>query len=44
MGNISLRSGQRVSWDKAAGKFTDERINQQYLMKEYHSGYRLPMI
>ena len=44
MGNISLRSGQRLSWDKAAGKFTDERINQQYLMKEYHSGWKLPNI
>jgi hypothetical protein len=42
MGNISLRSGQRLSWDAAAGKFTDERINQQYLMKEYHNGYSLP--
>src|SRR5690349_11198947 len=26
MGNISLRSGQRLSWDASAGKFTDERI------------------
>ncbi|HWK03395.1 MAG TPA: Gfo/Idh/MocA family oxidoreductase [Puia sp.] len=42
MGNISLRSGQRLDWDKAAGKFTDEKVNQQYLMKEYHNGYKLP--
>jgi hypothetical protein len=44
MGNISLRSGQRLSWDAGAGKFTDERINQQYLMKEYQNGYKLPSI
>jgi predicted dehydrogenase len=43
MGNISFRSGQRLVWDKAAGKFTDEKINNAYLMKEYHNGYRLPM-
>lgn len=44
MGNISLRSGQRLSWDRVAGKFTDEGINGKYLMKEYHNGYRLPVI
>jgi predicted dehydrogenase len=42
MGNISLRSGKRLSWDAAAGKFTDEEVNAQYLMKEYHSGWKLP--
>lgn len=42
MGNISLRSGQRLVWDKAAGKFSDEKINREYLMKEYHNGYKLP--
>ncbi len=44
MGNISLRSGQRLVWDKAAGKFADEKINQEYFMKEYHNGYKLPVI
>jgi predicted dehydrogenase len=44
MGNISFRSGQRLTWDKAAGKFTDDKINQEYLMKEYHNGYKLPVI
>jgi hypothetical protein len=44
MGNISLRSGQRLSWDKGAGKFTDEAVNAKFLMKEYHNGYKLPMI
>jgi hypothetical protein len=44
MGNISLRSGQRLTWDTGAGKFTDEKINAGYLMKEYHNGYQLPVI
>ena len=44
MGNISFRSGQRVVWDKANGKFTDDKLNQEYLMKKYHNGYKLPAI
>jgi hypothetical protein len=44
MGNISLRSGQRLAWDAKAGKFNEEKINQQYLVKEYHNGYKLPMV
>jgi predicted dehydrogenase len=44
MGNISLRSGQRLSWDKEAGKFTDRKVNDKFLMKEYHNGYKLPMV
>ncbi|MBL7699110.1 MAG: Gfo/Idh/MocA family oxidoreductase [Chitinophagaceae bacterium] len=43
MGNISFRSGQRVVWDKAAEKFTDDKLNQEYMMKEYHNGYKLPV-
>jgi predicted dehydrogenase len=42
LGNISFRSGQRVVWDKKAEKFTDEKLNRGYLMKEYHNGYKLP--
>jgi len=44
MGNISMRSGQRLAWDAKAGKFDEEKINQQYLVKEYHNGYKLPMV
>lgn len=44
MGNISFRSGQRVVWDKAGQKFTDEKLNKQYMMSEYHNGYKLPVI
>ena len=42
LGNISYRSGKRLTWDK--DKFTDEGINQEYLMKTYHNGYALPKI
>jgi hypothetical protein len=42
MGNIAFRSGQKLSWDKAKGEFTDKKINKQYLEKEYHNGYKLP--
>jgi hypothetical protein len=44
MGNISFRSGQRLVWDKAKGKFADEKINKEYLMKEYQNGYKLPKV
>ena len=44
MGNISFRSGQRVVWDKKTEKFTDENLNRKYLMKEYHNGYKLPVV
>ena len=44
MGNISFRSGKRLTWDKAAGQFTDDEVNRQYLMKEYHNGYKLPTV
>jgi predicted dehydrogenase len=41
MGNISFLSGQRIVWDKAAEKFTDNSLNDKYMMKEYHNGYKL---
>jgi len=44
MGNVSFRSGQRLAWDKTSSKFTDESINTAYMMKEYHNGYRLPLV
>lgn len=44
MGNIAFRSGQRVAWDKAAGRFTDHSINKEYLAKTYHNGYAVPRI
>ncbi len=44
MGNISFRSGQKLYWDKSSAQFTDQSINDQYLMKEYHNGYSLPKV
>lgn len=44
MGNISMRSGERLVWDARSGKFGEEKINQQYLVKEYHNGYKLPVV
>ena len=43
MGNISLRSGQRLAWDQGTGRFADEKINREYFTKEYHNGYTLPV-
>ena len=44
MGNASFRSGQRLDWDAKTGKFKDDRINREFLVKEYHNGYVLPMV
>lgn len=44
MGNISFRSGKKLLWDKAKGAFTEQDINKEYLLKEYHNGYKLPKI
>lgn len=44
MGNIAFRSGNKLTWNKATGKFTDEAINKKYLAAPYHNGYKLPKI
>jgi len=44
MGNIAYRSGKKLEWDNNAHQFTDNAINKQYLMKEYHNGYKLPKV
>ncbi|GAB3013996.1 Gfo/Idh/MocA family oxidoreductase [Niabella terrae] len=44
MGNIAFRSGQKLSWDQSAGKFTEEVLNREYLMAPYHNGYQLPVL
>ena len=36
-----LFSNQKLSWD-ADNKFSDSRVNDKYLMKDYHNGYKLP--
>ncbi len=42
LGNISLRSGKRLSW--TGDKFTDDAVNNEFMMKTYHNGYSLPKI
>ncbi len=44
MGNIAYRTGKKLQWDPANERFTDDDVNKQYLMKEYHNGYQLPKI
>ena len=44
MGNIAYRSGQKLFWNNKDHVFTDPAINQQYMMKEYHNGYKLPLV
>lgn len=44
MGNIAYRSGKKLEWNAAKERFTDEDINEKYLMKEYHNGYKLPKV
>ncbi len=44
MGNISYRSGKKLTWNETAHEFTDKAVNKEYLMKEYHNGYKLPKV
>jgi hypothetical protein len=44
MGNIAYRSGEKLTWNEKGGRFTNEKINKQYLMNEYHNGYKLPKV
>lgn len=44
MGNIAFRSGNKLSWDKTKGRFTDDAINKKYLAAPYHNGYKLPKV
>jgi predicted dehydrogenase len=44
MGNIAFRSGNKLQWNEADHAFSDKNINKQYMMKEYHNGYKLPKV
>ena len=44
LGNIAFRSQQKLTWDKDKGKFTDEKINKEYLYAKYNNGYKLPKV
>jgi hypothetical protein len=44
MGNIAYQTGQKLQWDAEKKLFSDKDINKQFLMKEYHNGYKLPKV
>jgi predicted dehydrogenase len=44
MGNIAYRSGKKLEWDATKEQFTDDALNKEYFMKEYHNGYKLPTV
>lgn len=41
MGNLSLRSGDRIHWDAAKGKFDNKKANA-LIKPTYHNGFVLP--
>lgn len=43
MGNISYKTGEKVSWDAAKGKFNEEKANA-YLAAKYNNGYKIPKV
>ncbi|SER45776.1 Gfo/Idh/MocA family protein [Pedobacter rhizosphaerae] len=43
MGNIAYRTGKKIYWDAAKGKFTDSQANK-YLAAQYHNGYKMPKV
>jgi predicted dehydrogenase len=44
MGNIAYRTGDKLTWNKQAARFTNENVNKKYLTAPYHNGYNLPKI
>ena len=44
LGNIAFRTQQKLTWDKSKGKFTDNSINDKYMMAKYNNGYKLPKV
>ncbi|MEJ7768625.1 MAG: Gfo/Idh/MocA family oxidoreductase [Chitinophagaceae bacterium] len=44
MGNIAFRTQQKLEWNKSKGKFTTESVNDEYLAKKYHNGYKFPVV
>jgi len=43
MGNISYKTGSKVSWDTAKGKFNEEKANT-LLAAKYNNGYKIPKL
>lgn len=43
MGNISYKTGSKVSWDAAKGKFNEEKANG-LMSAKYSNGYKVPKV
>jgi predicted dehydrogenase len=43
MGNISYRTGNKVSWDPTKSRFNEEKANA-YLAAKYNNGYKIPKV
>ncbi len=41
MGNISYKTGEKLSWDVGKGKFNQEKANP-YMSAKYNNGYQIP--
>lgn len=41
MGNVAFKTGNRIYWDAALGKFKNEEANK-FLKANYHNGWKLP--
>ncbi|SDF77922.1 hypothetical protein SAMN05421827_101517 [Pedobacter terrae] len=44
MENIAFRSGQKLSWNNVKHQFTDQQIDDKYLLANDHNGYSLPKV
>ncbi|MDN5210427.1 Gfo/Idh/MocA family oxidoreductase [Fulvivirgaceae bacterium BMA12] len=44
MGNIAYKTGRKVYWDQAAGKFKDDEAANKLLLTDYQNGWELPGI
>jgi predicted dehydrogenase len=44
MGNIAYRTGTKVYWDAAKGRFKDNPEADKYIAAAYHNGYKIPVI
>lgn len=44
MGNISYRTGSKVFWDPAKGKFRDNPEADKFIVPRYNNGWELPAI
>ena len=43
MGNISYKTGGKVTWDVASGKFKEDKANT-LMNATYHNGHKVPSV